>query len=333
MTDSHVARGVAALSRAAWAVGAVAIAFGAAGLVASLDHAPSSGARPELSWAADASIRPSLEAAADELRSIDADLDRLADVGKAALVTLVARDTDELTTLIDEGAALTAKVDRAGAALQAQLAAIGATPDAAIRFGPETEARRKALADAAAETRPLTATWARIKGGAVTAIQLTGVLEAHDEAVVEAANAGRRQRYTAALQHLDAADARMIRATELETQLANSVDTATLHEWLNRSRAYDRALRHLYAALRVSAGRVTRAVREAFAEEQAARSLLPSDTKPLVIIMTDVAQGTVSDAVIAIERARGRLHDALDQLDPDGQAPPAGAPPSPTPSG
>ncbi|HEY7737349.1 MAG TPA: hypothetical protein VH813_11190 [Candidatus Limnocylindrales bacterium] len=325
MTDSVVARGVAAVSRAAWAVGAVAIAFGAAGLVATLDHAPSSGGRPEISWAADASVRPSLEAAAGELQAIEADLDRLAEVAKAALVTLVARDTDELTTLIDEGAALTAKIDKASAALQSRMAALGGTGlGAGVSLGADVEARRTALVDAAAETQPLAATWARLKGGAVTAIELTDVLEGHDNAVVEATNAGRRQRYTAALQHLDVADDRMAAAVELETQLQNTVDVSTLHEWLTRSQAYDQALRHLYAALRVSAGRVTRSVREAFAEEQAARARLPATTRPLVIVMNDIAQGSVNDAVITIERARGRLQDALDQLD---------EPASPVPSG
>jgi hypothetical protein len=59
-------------------------------------------------------------------------------------------------------------------------------------------------------------------------------------------------------------------------------------------------------------------VRKAFAAEQAARRQLPSDTRALVVIMSDLARGGLNQAVIAIEEARGALAAAL-----DAQRPPA----------
>ena len=58
---------------------------------------------------------------------------------------------------------------------------------------------------------------------------------------------------------------------------------------------------------------MTDRVRDAFAAEQAARAQLPSDTRGLVVIMSDIARGGLNQAVIAIEEARGALSAALDR--------------------
>ena len=54
-----------------------------------------------------------------------------------------------------------------------------------------------------------------------------------------------------------------------------------------------------------------RAARAAFAAERRAYERLPGDTRALIVIMADVAQGGLNQAVISIEVARGELERAV----------------------
>ena len=58
-------------------------------------------------------------------------------------------------------------------------------------------------------------------------------------------------------------------------------------------------------------GKINKEVRAAFEGEQKARKRLPVDTRPLVVIMNDVAQGGLNQVVISIEETRQSLADAL----------------------
>jgi hypothetical protein len=307
--------------RLLWLVLALAIAFGSAGLVAFLDHDPGTTARAELTWRGDQGIEPALDAALADLQALDAELERLADVAKDAIVAMVARDSATLATLVDQGATRIAGIDRSAAELRSDLAALpGTGPHEALRLSEATLARRAALAEAVDETRGLLELWARLEIGADQSARLLGTLEDHDAAVVAATEDGRGRRYHAALRDLARADEFMGEAKRLTTQLRNTTDVATLTEWLLRAEAYDKALRRLYAALQSSAGRVTNEVREAFAEEQATRERLPATENPLVIIMNDIAQAGANDVAIGIESARGALEEAIrevEALDPD----------------
>ena len=63
-------------------------------------------------------------------------------------------------------------------------------------------------------------------------------------------------------------------------------------------------------------------MRAAFEAEKQARASLPGDTRGVVVIMAEVAQGGLNQAVIAIEEVRGTLAAALDvqaQLKTDGR--------------
>ena len=145
----------------------------------------------------------------------------------------------------------------------------------------------------------------------LAASRLSAELEAHVDAVATAAEHGRDAAYEAALAALDDADAAIAGARELRDLLADTVEVTTLDEWLDRSEAYDVALRALYTALDDVGGRVTTAVREAIAAEEAARARLPPDARGLVVIMADIGRGGMNGAVIAIEEARGRLAEVL----------------------
>jgi hypothetical protein len=170
---------------------------------------------------------------------------------------------------------------------------------------------------------------------------MSGLLADHDRLAGAAADLGRKGKYTDALASLRDATQRIGDARALRDELANTVDVSVLDEWLSRNEAYDKALRTLYTTISSAKGKVTNAVRDAIAGEKAAKDRLPSDSRGLVVIMSEIGQGGMNGAVIAIEEARGTLVAALDSLaspspepapSDDGSPPDAGTEP-PGPSG
>ena len=172
--------------------------------------------------------------------------------------------------------------------------------------------RYQALAETRGVTDGLETDWAGFAGRALNAATLTNLLSRHDKQTADAAAQGSAAHYQQALDLLDESDAMIEQARGLRDDLAGSTDVSTLTTWIDRNAAYDAAVRRLYDALLESKGRVTDQVREAFAGEQAARRGLPADTRGLVVIMSDIAQGGLNQAVISIEQARGALSSALD---------------------
>ncbi|HEY3524089.1 MAG TPA: hypothetical protein VGK63_10310, partial [Candidatus Limnocylindrales bacterium] len=84
------------LLRLTWLVVAVAIAAGSAGIVAAVGGPAGSGNHPELTWAGDEAIRPGLAAVLDDLRGLSDHVDQLGTLGRGAVASVSARDTDEL---------------------------------------------------------------------------------------------------------------------------------------------------------------------------------------------------------------------------------------------
>jgi hypothetical protein len=165
--------------------------------------------------------------------------------------------------------------------------------------------------DAVTATDGLTSAWTLLTVGSLSATELSSLLANHDKAVVNAAARGRLADYGAALGQLDKADSAITQARALRDKLATSVDVSTLNSWLDRSAAYDKALRALYAALRASGGVVNDAVRAAARAEEAAKARLPPDTRALSLIMGEIGQGGMTDAAVAIEQAASDIDEAL----------------------
>jgi hypothetical protein len=295
----------------AWLVAAVVVALGAAGIVAALDHLPGGTGRPELTWTADRAV-------ADDLAAVSSDLAALVDAvgvlgghGRTALSALVGRDTPGLAAALDAGAAQLDAVDAAAARLVARLASLPlAGTDRAIRYSSATLDRYDAAAGALAAVDPLRPAWQRLTAGVVPATELTDHLLAHDRIAATAIQSGGAGKYPEAIARIGEAAAELAAARTIRDRLAATVDVATLDEWLDRNGAYDDALRALWDALRRSSGRVTQAVRDAAARERTAREMLPPDARAMVVILGNVAQGGLNQAVIAIEEARGLLLDA-----------------------
>ena len=154
--------------------------------------------------------------------------------------------------------------------------------------------------------------WAAFAGRALDAATMADLLKRHDDETAKAAGEGTAGRYAAALTALNASDATIAEMRARRDRLARTSDVAVLTGWIDRNAAYDAALRRLYRALVESKGRVTDPVRAAFDAEREARAQLPKDTAAVVVIMSDIAQGGLNQAVISIEEARGALGEALD---------------------
>lgn len=296
-----------------WLVLAALIALGAAGIVASMNHMPGTDGRPELTWTGDEAARPALDAATDQLQALSDQVDGLGTIARDALTKVNGGDIDGLSTTIANGTQQIGTVAQEAARLEASLTAIpGVATTPELRLSDALIHRYRALASTQGLTDGLAAQWAAFSGRALNAATLTSVLARHDRETSSAAAEGSAAHYRQALTLLGSADKSIAQARSARDRLAATTDVSTLSAWIDRNAAYDTALRHLYDALLSSKGRVTDKVRAAFAGEQAARRQLPPDTRGLVVIMSDIAEGGLNQAVISIEQARGAIGSALD---------------------
>ncbi len=303
-----------ALGGLGWLVAVIVIALGGAGIVTAMDAPPSGEARPELTARGDALVTPVLDAAEASLTTLADDVDALGTQARGALAAQVANDMATLDGAVARGDELIASIKADAASIAADLATapIIGTTTADYELSAAVRARHARLVDAVETLEGLDAAWARLTTGAVTATRLSGLLAAHDDAVLAAAEQGRDAEYDDAAATLDGADAAIAEARQMRDRLANTVDVTVLDEWLDRNEAYDVALRGLYVALRDVGGRVTDAVRDAIAAEKAAKERLPPDSRGLILIMAEIGRGGMNGAVIAIEETKGRLAAALE---------------------
>ena len=293
----------------------LAIAVGSAGVVALWSHPPGTAGRAELTWAGDTRLGGKLDGAQTELGLIAADTDRLAILARAAIASLTADGHQQFGDALAEGTSLADTIETNSAALRASLAALPGDGSAdVLTYNTEVLAKRAGLLSALDATKGLGRSWSSLTGRSLQASMLIGLLSSHDATVGSAAARGRSSDYLGALTTLDSAIAQLDEALDIRNQLANTTDVSTLDEWMRRNRRYDEALMHLYGALRDSGGVIDDTVRSAFHEEGLARADLPPDTRGLVVILADVGQGGLNQAVIAIDQARARLGLALDAL-------------------
>ncbi|CAN5459234.1 hypothetical protein BH20CHL6_BH20CHL6_09310 [soil metagenome] len=294
-----------------WLLAAGSIALGAGGVVVGGDHPASD--RPELTARADAEMAPRMLALAVRLDELQAQVASLGESGRSALIDLTSTDVERLSRILAEGSLLIDGIEVDAAALRREVQALPHGPDSEL-ISTATAERVETLESALGAVEPLREAWERLAAGSVPAIALIGLLEGHDQRVVDAALDGSAGRYAAALDGLDAALADLDTAVEIRDQLARTANVETLDDWIGRLRAYDEALVELYRLLRETDETVTPDVRRAFARVEDAEDALPQDRRALVVIMADIAEGGLNQAVIAVDRARGRLADAAAAL-------------------
>jgi hypothetical protein len=330
-----VRRSVRATAMAvAWFLCALVLSLGVAGIAVGLNHPPSTGARPELTWAADRAIAPGLDAVQADLGTLLGEVDGLAELGRGALTALVAQDVESLERALADGADRIGQIEAHRERVRATLRTLpGAGSGMEERLGPASIDRYDALLAALPAVDDLAESWDRLAQGSGPASRLATHLLEHDRIAGEAVQLGAAGKYADAVKRLAGAVDELDAARAIRNELASRVDVSTLDEWIDRNAAFDGAVGDLWTALRQSKGRVTDAVRDASAREREARANLPPDTRGLVVILGDVARGGLNQAVIAIEEARGRLAAALAAAAEAGSPGlPVAQPSSPSPS-
>ena len=220
-------------------------------------------------------------------------------------------DLDKTRAQIDAGDAAVATVSVALDGLNAHLADANANIDR-WRLGPAAAAELEAIDTAAASAAELPADWARIKSRAERVASLVDDLQRHDGLVFRATTAGRQSNWDGALAALSDAKQPLDAAKRAREGLAADSDVTTLSDLLDRYDAYDVALTALYQYVRDSgqqAGAGFDRLQRAVEQAQAA---LPADNRALSVIVGESAGTEISDALVALEQARGDINDALD---------------------
>jgi hypothetical protein len=300
----------------------IAIALGAAGVVAGLDTPAADGSdRTGRTAAGDAVVIRALTPIDGELRGVSAQIRGLTAQARGVLAAISANDMTLADTAVATGTPIVNDIDTNVDAIRQSLAEVPLVngPEAAYAVSPAVRDRYSNDLDGVDATKDVSADWTRLTVGSISASRLSTLLANHDGAVAAAAERGRAGAWEAALPHLDDADTAITAARALRDKLAASVDVSTLDAWLERSSDYDKALRALYTALRDSKGVVNEAVRKAGRDEEAAKERLPPDTKALVLIMGEIGQSGMTDSAVAIEQAASDIDEALSP--PTGESP------------
>jgi hypothetical protein len=296
----------------AWLVLLAVMAAGAAGLVGQAWHVPGSPARAELTYAGDVALDARLDAATDQLKLIAADVDLLATQAKTALEEVASADPTRLRESLERGGQAAAAIDIRTRALRESLTGLpGDGPAAVIDFSNATLVRRAAILAAVDAAVSLATQWQQVTGRAVDAAHLTTLIAEHDATVVNGIAKAVAKHYAEAIPFLDDALLTVAEVDTLRTRLIATTEQTVLDEWIDRTGAYDVALKALYAALVQSKGAVTVAVQSARREERLAFDRLPPDRRTIIVIVAEVARGGLTQAVLAIEEAHSRIDEAL----------------------
>jgi hypothetical protein len=311
-TRPSIRRGIGATARGlGWALLLVVLAASGAGLVGLAWHAPGSPARAELTYVGDAELGARLDSAQATLESISSDVERLATEAKTALEDVTSPDPTRLQAGLARGDAIAASIDDKAHGLAASLGDLpGGEPDAVLRYSNATLVRRAAILAAIEAASGLAANWQTVAARAADTSKLTDLISEHDSTVLRGIQHGLNSKFKSAVTTIDDALGVMATIESLRKRLVAADDTV-LDEWIQRTKNYDLALQHLYAALVRSKGNVTIEVQSARREERDAFDQLPPDRRTILLIISEVTRNGLTQAVLAIDDARGRLDDAL----------------------
>lgn len=290
------------------------VALGAGGVAGAADRPPGDDSRPELTARADRAVGERLDTLRDDVDAIDEDVTLLSREGRTALIELSERDVDGLVDRLEAGNDIVDRISTSVAEVRRVLRTLPYAPTSP-RLGERTRERIESFQRLVDATAPLRDAWTVVAARSAPAVQLVGLLQEHDVHTVNAARLGTQERYADALTELRQSLGALVEADVVRDALAQSSDMDTLDQWLARSRTYDEALVELYTILVESDGAFTDEARAAFEDVEAAQELLPPDTRGLVVIMAEIAQGGLNQSVIEIEAARGSVAEARAALD------------------
>jgi len=252
-----------------------------------------------------------LDAATADLQQIAADVERLADAAKTALEDVASVDPARLEASLSSGDAIAAGIEARSRSLRESLTNLpGTEPDAAMRYSNATLVRRAAVLAAVDAACGLAGNWQTVAARAGETSRLTALISQHDETVLAGIQHGLNGKFKDAVARIDDALVNMASVQALRDRLVAAEDTI-LDEWIRRTKAYDLALQRLYAVLVKSKGKVTIEVQSARREERQAFEQLPPDRRTILVIISEVTRNGLTQAVLAIDEAHGRVDDAL----------------------
>jgi len=298
----------------AWTMLSIAVSLGGAGIVSQLGHVPGGPQRQELTWGADQSLKVRLDAAAASLADIASNVDRMAEAAKAALGSVASVDPTTLQSNLERGNGAAVLISQATKALQSSLAGLpGDGPDAAYTFSNPTLVRRAQILAALDAALTLADSWNSVTARSLDAARAAGLLNAHNQQIADATVLGTAGNYQDAVAKIDTAKITLQDITSLRDLIVAGGDTNVLDAWIEVNQTFDTELRGLYAALVTSHGKNNMLVQAHYRDEQAAFNNLPKDNGAIVVIVAQIAQGGLNQAVLAINDAQGRIEGALDQ--------------------
>lgn len=297
---------------AVWSALLAVLAASGAGLVGQAWHAPGSPARAELTYTGDTALGARLDAATAVLEGIAADVEQLAEEAKSALAEVTSSDQTRLQESLERGGQTAASIDAATVSLRASLGDLpGGDPNAALTYSNDALVRRSRILTALEAAAGLAANWRQVEARSAEASNLVSLIATHDKTVLSATAKGRKGHYAQAVTILDDALLTVVAVHESRVKLIAGSDETVLDQWIDRNATFDRALQAVYRALVESGGNVTLKVQKALRQQQIALDQLPPDRRTIIVIVSEVTRGGLTDAVVAIEEARGQIDDAL----------------------
>jgi hypothetical protein len=295
-----------------WTLVFAAFAVGGAGLLGESFHPPGSPSRAELTYAGDTALAVRLDAAASQLQAISDNVDELATDAKTALEEVGSTDPTRLRDALLHGGQAATAIATQTRDLKESLAGLpGDGPGAAIDYSNPTLVRRAAMIAALEAASSMASLWQTVTGGAANAAHLIDLIDEHDQTVLQAAAQGRNHAYRAGATTLDSALDTIAQVQQLRVTLISGGGDTVLDEWIQRTSTFDKALQALYVALDESHGVVTLKVQDKRRDEEAAFAQLPPDRRTIIVIVSEVARGGLTEAILSIEEAHGRIDDAL----------------------
>jgi hypothetical protein len=303
-----------------WTALFAVLAAGGAGLVGQAWHPPGSAVRAELTYPGDAALDARLDVATASLAEIADEVEVLADAAKTALAEVTSSESERLRAAVERGDQAATTIEARAAELRLALADLpGAGPAATIEYSNATLVRRSTVLAAIEAASGLAVHWRQVAARATETANLTTQIARHDQTVIAAAADGKERRYQRAIRILDEALLLVVDIQSRRARLIAGSEGTVLDEWIIRTRNFDTALRDLYAALRDCAcpgGPYTVEVQFANRDMELARDQLPPDRRTIIVIVSEVTAGGLTDAVIAIDDARGLIESALAEAEP-----------------
>jgi hypothetical protein len=296
----------------AWTLLAAAVALGAAGLVSQLGHQPGGPQRAELTWSGDAALKARLDDATNQLADISANVDRMADAAKAALGSIQSVDPADLQTNLEKGNGAAVLITQATTELRSSLAGlIGEGPGAALTYSNPTLVRRAQILAAMDAALSLSRSWSDVTAQSLEAARAASLLNSHNQVIADATALGRAAKYADAVAKIEAAKITLQDLASLRNGIVTGGDVNVLDQWIQLNQTFDNALEKLYQALARAHGQNTLFVQAMYRDEQAAFNNLPKDNRAIIVILAQIAQGGLNQAVLAINDAQGRIEAAL----------------------